>query len=169
MINHKTTKGKEGVIAVTRNTLTDKERIFALAVADGHTQYDAYKLAYNTNTDRRQTVDTNASIVANKPEVKRYIEELRRQKEKAKLYKDINDKDRRIELIWERIEVCREKGDDAAIARYTEQLAKLNGDYIHITKDLSDNNQSEIQNLSTDELKAILGTTNDAHNNTLPQ
>lgn len=154
---------------MSRNTLTDKERIFALAVADGHTQYDAYKLAYDTTTERRQTVDTNASIVANKPDVKRYIEELRRQKEKAKLYKDINDKDRRIELIWERIEVCREKGDDAAIARYTEQLAKLNGDYIHITKDLSNNDQSEIQNLSTDELKAILGTTNDVANNTLPQ
>lgn len=165
----KLSKGKRVQSNLSRNTLTDKERIFALAVADGHTQYDAYKLAYNTKTDNRNTIDSNASVIANKPEVKSFIEAVRREKEEALKYADINDKRRRIELIWERIEVCREKGDDAAIARYTEQLAKLNGDYIHITKDLSENNQSEIQNLSTDELKAILGTTNDSANNTLPQ
>ena len=68
---------------MTRNILTDKERIFALAVADGHTQYSAYRLAYNSNTDNRNTVDSNASVIANKPEVREYIERVRKEKEDA--------------------------------------------------------------------------------------
>lgn len=140
---------------MTRNTLTDKERIFALAVADGHTQYSAYRLAYNSNTDNRNTVDSNASVIANKPEVREYIERVRKEKEDAFKYADINDKRRRIELIWERIEVCREKGDDAAIARYTEQLAKLAGDYVNINKDITEE-KNPIKTLNTEDLKKLL-------------
>ena len=140
---------------MTRNTLTDKERIFALAVADGHTQYSAYRLAYNSNTDNRNTVDSNASVIANKPEVREYIERVRKEKEEAFKYADINDKRRRIELIWERIEVCREKGDDAAIARYTEQLAKLAGDYVNINKDITEE-MNPVKTLNTEDLKKLL-------------
>lgn len=140
---------------MTRNTLTDKERIFALAVADGHTQYSAYRLAYNSNTDNRNTVDSNASVIANKPEVREYIERVRKEKEEAFKYADINDKRRRIELIWERIEVCREKGDDAAIARYTEQLAKLAGDYVNINKDITEE-KNPVKTLNTEDLKKLL-------------
>lgn len=140
---------------MTRNTLTDKERIFALAVADGHTQYSAYRLAYNSNTDNRNTVDSNASVIANKPEVREYIERVRKEKEDAFKYADINDKRRRIELIWERIEVCREKGDDAAIARYTEQLAKLAGDYVNINKDITEE-KNPVKTLNTEDLKKLL-------------
>lgn len=140
---------------MTRNTLTDKERIFALAVADGHTQYSAYRLAYNSNTDNRNTVDSNASVIANKPEVREYIERVRKEKEEAFKYANINDKRRRIELIWERIEVCREKGDDAAIARYTEQLAKLAGDYVNINKDITEE-KNPVKTLNTEDLKKLL-------------
>lgn len=142
-------------MAFDKNGLTDKERTFALAVADGKTQYEAYCIAYDTKSTNRNTIDSNASIVAKKPAVKAYIETLREQKEKAHKYIGINDKQRRIDLIWERIEVCKARGDDAAIARYTEQLAKLNGDYVNITKNIDDK-PNVMNELSTDQLKELL-------------
>ena len=140
---------------MSRNTLTDKERIFALAVADGKSQYDAYCLAYDTKTTNRATIDTNAYKIAAKPAVKEYIATLRKQREEKTIYSDINDKNKRIALIWERIEVCKAKGDDASIARYTEQLAKLNGDYVNINKNI-DTSKDILKDISTEDLKSLL-------------
>lgn len=134
--------------------LTEKERVFARAIVDGKTQYEAYCIAYDTNTDRRATVDCNASIVANKPHVKEFIARERERKEKALEYVEIDDKQKRINLIWERIAYCQETGNDAAIARYLDMLAKMNGDYINITKDITDD--KPLANMSTADLQALL-------------
>lgn len=140
---------------MSRNTLTDKERIFALAVADGKTQYEAYQIAYDTNTERRNTVDKNASLIANKPEVKEYIEELRTRKENANIYADINDINKRFNLIWDRIAACQAKGDDNGIARYMDIINKMTGTYVNINKDISEKDTT-LSNLSTEDLKALL-------------
>lgn len=144
---------------MSRNTLTDKERVFALAVADGHTQYEAYQIAYDTKTDRRATIDNNAYMVANKQEVKEYIEELRKKREdrelNAKMYSDINDINKRYALIWDRIEECKKKNDDAAISRYMDIINKMTGTYVNINKDISEKDTT-LSNLSTEDLKALL-------------
>lgn len=79
---------------------------------------------------------------------------MRGLQDRAKIYSNINDKQKRIELIWDRIEWCKEKNDDTAIARYLDQLAKLNGDYVNINKNidekavtLDDMDITELQNL----------------------
>lgn len=144
---------------MSRNTLTDKERVFALAVADGHTQYEAYQIAYDTKTDRRATIDNNAYMVANKQEVKEYIEELRKKREdrelNAKMYSDINDINKRYALIWDRIEECKKKNDDNGIARYMDIINKMTGTYVNINKDISEKDNT-LSNLSTEDLKALL-------------
>lgn len=119
-------------------TLTDKENVFCIAVADGKTQYEAFRIAYNPTTENRASIDTMAWQVARKPEIRARIEELRKRRDDAHVYGDINDKNRRIRLIWDRIEACIERGDDAAVARYLDQLAKLAGDYVNVTKDISE-------------------------------
>lgn len=57
--------------------LTAKQENFCKNIAKGMTQYDAYKDAYDTNTDDRDTVDNDAYKTAKKPEVAARIEELR--------------------------------------------------------------------------------------------
>lgn len=141
---------------MSRNTLTDKERIFALAVADGKSQYEAYCIAYNTKTDRRNTVDCNASKVANKPEVKAYIQELINRKEAANIYSDINDINKRYALIWERIAACQEKGDDAAISRYMDIINKMTGTYVNINKNINEEEEKPFSHLSVEELKSFI-------------
>ena len=140
---------------MSRNTLTDKERIFALAVADGKTQYEAYQIAYDTNTDNRATIDTNAYRVANRPDVKEYIESLRKRREDSVVYSDINDINKRFSLIWDRIAACQAKGDDNGIARYMDIINKMTGTYVNINKDISEKDTT-LSNLSTEDLKALL-------------
>jgi L-cystine uptake protein TcyP (sodium:dicarboxylate symporter family) len=49
----------------------------AVNIAKGMTQYDAYKDAYDTETDDRATVDNNAYELAKNKEITARIEELR--------------------------------------------------------------------------------------------
>lgn len=64
---------------------TPKEKNFAEAVASGLSYADAYRLAYDTKTDRHQSVGNQAYKVANRPHVAALITEL--QKEAAKGFK----------------------------------------------------------------------------------
>lgn len=138
--------------------LTDKERRFChYLVMDDMTQAEAYRMAYQTNTDNRKTVDCNASQIRKKPHVKAYIDKLWEKRAAAERYVGVTDKERRINLIWERIDECVKNGNDAAIARYLDMLAKLNGDYVNITKDISDP-EKPLSKLSDEELKALLDT-----------
>jgi phage terminase small subunit len=57
--------------------LTAKQEKFAVNIAKGMTQYDAYKDAYDTETDDRATVDNNAYELAKNKEITARIEELR--------------------------------------------------------------------------------------------
>ena len=137
--------------------LTDKENTFCLAVADGKTQFEAYQIAYDTQTENRASIDTMASRLAAKPEIQARISQLRKRQEDIAVYTDINDKERRIRLIWDRIAVCVERQDDAAVARYLDQLAKLNGDYINVTKDISED-KKPLNGLSDADLAKLIAS-----------
>lgn len=136
--------------------LTAKEEVFCMAVADGKTQYEAYLIAYEPTTANRASIDTMAWQVARKPEVRERIEELRRRRDDAHVYGDINDKNRRIRLIWERIEACMERNDDTSVARYLDQLAKLAGDYVNVTKDITDT--KPLKGVSDADLQALIAS-----------
>lgn len=139
--------------------LTEKQEIFCMAIADGKTQYEAYRIAYQPKSTNRGTLDNNAYIVGKNPRIRARIEELRKMRDEKECYSDINDINKRFRLIWSRIEACIEKGDEVAVDRYLTQIAKLKGDYITQVKDISDN-KSQFASMSTDDIKALLNTDN---------
>lgn len=137
--------------------LTDKQERFCRAIADGHTQFDAYRIAYNPTSTNRATLDNNAYMIAKNPKIKARINELRAMRDYRECYDDINDLQKRYRLIWDRIAACIEKGDDNAVDRYLTQIAKLKGDYITQVKDISEQ-KSQFSSMSTDDIKALLNT-----------
>lgn len=137
------------------NTLTEKENIFCMAIADGKSQFEAYNIAYDTKTKRRNTVDCNASKVMAKPHIKERIAELQERKENAKVYSDINDINKRYNIIWQQIDKCIANNDNTSVARYMDIINKMTGAYVNITKDISDN--KPLEKLSEDDLKALIG------------
>lgn len=134
--------------------LTDKQKLFAESIAAGATQAEAYKAAYNTSGSAENTIAANASKEAKKPEIAAYIEKLKTREKNARSLADERDKNYKITFIWERIAEAQAERDHAAIARYLDQLHKLQGDYINNTDLQTDN--KPLTDLSTDELKALL-------------
>lgn len=139
---------------MTLEKLTKKEDMFCMAVVDGHTQYESYIIAYEPKTLKRGSIDVMASKVANKPQVKARIEELKRRKESSKIYSDVQDENYIYSLIRERLDYCKDSNNDAAISRYIDILNKMTGRYVNINKNIEDD--KPLKDVSSDDLKAIL-------------
>lgn len=134
--------------------LTDKEEIFATAVADGYTQHDAYVMAYKPSTIKQNSIDVMASRVANKPDVKARIQEFIDRKAGTYAYNDLLDKNKRINLIYERIQYCIDNKDENNVVKYIDMLNKLAGDYKNITVKQTD--IKPLANMSIEELNKLL-------------
>jgi hypothetical protein len=59
-------------------TLTAKQESFALAIVNGTTQIDAYKVAYNTENYQESTIHSEASRLVSNPKIVARIAELRK-------------------------------------------------------------------------------------------
>ena len=108
---------------------------------------EAYLEAYNWSGSRAGA-QVEASRLLAQEEVQAYIMKLRKPVEKAVKRKIINEREYKKKLIQERIDECIERGDDAAIARYLEIWNKMDGEYVNINKDIT-NQDEEIKNLDT--------------------
>lgn len=136
--------------------LTDKEEMFCMAIADGYTQFDAYKIAYEPKTDNRASIDSAASRTARKKDVQSRISELRTRKADQHNYSDINDKNKRITFIWERINACLAKNDENNVVKYIDMLNKLAGDYKNIN--VNENDIKPLSTMSNEDLNKLIAS-----------
>ena len=109
-------------------------------IKNGGSGVEAYMTAYNSQSRRSATIE--ASRLLADGEIQKQLEKLRKPIEKAVKRKIINERDYKKKLIQDRIEECIERGDDAAIARYLEIWNKMDGEYVNITKDITDNDNA---------------------------
>lgn len=137
----------------TRAACTAKESEFARLVATGTPQVDAFIAVYGDGGMARKTIADRASVLSNRPNVFQQIEKLKKELDKNKMEEVQRDFERKISLIWERIEICKEAGDEAAIARYIDILNKMEGHYKE--QDMTNQEQSALHGLSTEELRKI--------------
>lgn len=135
-------------------SLTTNQREFAALVARGERLTDAYKATFDTSRLKETSIGATASKEAQKVEVKRYIEMLKDKQNEVIQRSNIANTDSIIALIDERISICRENGNETAIAKYVDILNKMLGNYTY--KDSGDTPENEIKNMSTEELKALL-------------
>lgn len=135
--------------------LTEKQKTFARALVAGMTQKDAYLQAFDVETVNNQSIIVMASREANKPDVKAYIEKVLKEEQNVLAIMQTKDDAFIRTLIHERMLDCMAQKNDAALSRYAEILNKMNGVYVNITKDISEQD-NDISKLSTEELKAFL-------------
>lgn len=138
--------------------LTEKQRRFCQAyINNGGVGVEAYMTAYDATSRKAGAVE--ASKLLDHPEIQKYLEKLRKPIEKAVKRKIINEREYKKKLIQERIEDCVERGDDAAIARYIEIWNKMDGEYVNITKDVTDSD-TVIKELDTATLMQLVNNDN---------
>ena len=133
--------------------LTEKQRNFCQEyIKNNGDGRNAYLAAYDSNSP--QSAGIEATRLLKRDDIQAYLTKLRKPIEKAVVRKMVNERETKKNLIQERIAVCIERDDDAAIARYLDIWNKLDGDYININKDITDHN-TEIINLDTETLKTL--------------
>ena len=133
--------------------LTPKQMAFCEEYTrNGGNGTQAYLASYDSNNPKIAGVE--ASRLLDKPDIQAYLLRLRKPIEKAVKRKIINEREYKKKLIQERIDECIDRGDDAAIARYIEIWNKMDGEYVNITKDITDS-EANIKELDTATLQIL--------------
>lgn len=127
-----------------------------MAICDGYSQREAYIIAYNPTTTKENSIDVMASRIANKEYIQERINELRHRKIDSINYCDINDKNKRINFIWERINACLTKNDENNVVKYIDMLNKLAGDYKNIN--INENDVKPLSTMSNEDLNKLIAS-----------
>ena len=99
------------------NGLSHKQELFSKLVAvDGLNISDAYREAYDTKTNKQNSLYNQASMLASNPKVAQRIMELKR---------SIEDK-LASEIVWDRNRIVSELAVNVELAREHKQMAASN-------------------------------------------
>lgn len=133
--------------------LTEKQEIFCRSIVSGMTNKDAYKTAYNCNSDNAAWIESTKLL--NRDDIQEKIKTLRKPIEIKAQLQGMNARNEQIEYIKQRIALCEQKDDEQSIIRYTDMLNKINALY----KDTEQEQKPEtiVNNIDLDTLKRLSG------------
>ena len=151
------TKRGHGQVKGGANTLTgltDKQESFAVLVASGKNQSEAYRLAYDAEKMLPASVWTEASLLLSNPKVASRLMVLNQEKEQQRRMMAVS----RAERVLQRLETLAEGAATESVrVRANELLGKTAGlftDQVEITTD-SDRSVDQIQAAISDRLKRL--------------
>lgn len=108
--------------------LTPKQEAFCRAIVSGLSGKDAYKQAYNNNSNDNTTYKESMKLLA-RTDIQDRIKELRKPLELQAQTKALTAREQQLEFITSRIEHCIATEDEQALIRYTDMLNKIHGLY----------------------------------------
>ena len=134
--------------------LTDKQEAFAVLVASGKNQSEAYRLAYDAEKMLPASVWTEASLLLSNPKVASRLMVLNQEKENQRRMMAVS----RAERVLQRLETLADSATTESVkVRANELLGKTAGlftDQVEITTD-TDRSVDQIQAAITDRLKRL--------------
>lgn len=128
---------------------TEKMKKFCRAYAQSGNATQAYMEAYDTQN--RNIAAVEGGRLLRRDDVTKYLEELNR----PTVNKITNDREKKRNLIWRRIERCVEQENDAAVARYMDILNKMDAEYVNINRNIDDT-EEKLASLDMTQLKQLL-------------
>ena len=135
--------------------LTPKQEKFCQCIVSGMSGKDSYITAYNTKASD-QTIYTESLKLLKRDDITARIKELRIPIENHQQNIAINERQKQINFILERIELCKQKDDEQSIIRYTDMLNKLLQLYKDTEQEQTQDNS--IKNMDTATLIKLSGT-----------
>lgn len=109
-------------------SLTPKMEKFCEYIVSGMSGKDAYLTAYQ-NKSNDNTAYKESMKLLQRDDISERIKEMRKPLELQAQTMSITERQKHIDFIKERIELCKQKEDENSIIRYMEQLAKIGGYY----------------------------------------
>lgn len=108
--------------------LTPKQEKFCQCIVSGMSGKDSYITAYNSKASD-QVIFNESCKLLKRDDITARIKELRQPLENHYQNIAINERQKHINEILKRIEICKEKEDEGSLIRYYDMLAKINGLY----------------------------------------
>lgn len=108
--------------------LTQKQELFCQAVASGMSYKDAYFQAYDT-TCKDRTALTEGSRLALREDIQERIKALTKPIQEAAQIQGLNAREKQLQEIDERINICKQKDDETSLIRWYDMKAKILGLY----------------------------------------
>ena len=107
--------------------LTPKQEKFCEGIVSGMSYKDSYMAAYDCKSEKAAYVE--GSKLSLRDDIQERIKALQKPIQQALGQQALSETERIKSILWEEIENARKQQDHAAIARYTDQLNKLNNAY----------------------------------------
>lgn len=130
--------------------LTQKMKDFCHAYARTQNATEAYLEAYDSHNERVAGVE--GSKLLRRDDITAYLNKINQ----PTINTIVNEREKKRQIIWDRINICLEKGDETAIARYMDILNKMDAEYVNINRNIDDTGE-KLSGLNIDQLKDILG------------
>lgn len=129
--------------------LTEKQKSFCREYfSNGGNGTQAYLFAYDSKSESAASIES--SKLLKRDEIVEYLATLNKPMET----KAINEREKKRSILWERIQVCIDNNDDAAVARYMDILNKMDAEYININRNIEDK-AADIKTLDTSVLEKL--------------
>lgn len=129
--------------------LSPKMKAFCHAYIRTMNATEAYLEAYDTTNV--QTAQQEGSRLLKRDDITEYLNELNR----PIVNKITNEREKKRDIIWKRINRSIEKEDETAIARYMDILNKMDAEYVNINRNIDDSSE-KLSELSTEQLQQLL-------------
>ena len=136
-------------------SLTPKQEKFCQCIIAGMSGKDSYIAAYNSKGSD-QNAYNEASKLMLRDDIQQRLAVLRKPLEMAAQTSALTETERIKQILWEELENARQQQDHTAVARYADQINKLNGAYRDAT--IPENNENDIGSLDTNKLLKLVGT-----------
>ena len=127
-------------------SLTPKQEKFCECIVAGMSGKDSYITAYNTKASE-QTIYTEAMKLLKRDDITARIKELRKPIENHSQNTAINERQKQIYEIKERIQICKDKEDEQSLIRYYDMLNKIYALYKDTEQDTKQD--TKVNNLDT--------------------
>lgn len=131
--------------------ISQKMKAFCYAYMRTNNATQAYLEAYDTTNE--MTAAQEGSKLLRRDDITEFLKELN----KPIVNNITNERKKKRDIIWDRINRSIEKDDETAIARYMDILNKMDAEYVNINRNVEDSSES-LANLDNDQLKALLDT-----------
>ena len=136
-------------------SLTPKQEKFCQCVVSGMSGQDSYITAYENNSNDNTAYKEAMKLLA-REDIQSRIKELRRPLEIHAQTSALTETERIKQILWEELENARQQQDHTAVARYADQINKLNGAYKdNSTPETQDN---DLGNMDTNKLFKLVNT-----------
>ena len=133
--------------------LTVKQDNFCNYIALGKEQRESYMLAYDCNSKRAASVESTKLL--KRDDITERIKELRKPIINLEQNRIISEREKQIEEIKERIEICKQKEDETSLIRYYDMLNKIYSLYREVETEKTPD--QAVNNLDVETLKKLSG------------